>query len=272
MRVAHALRPKEPRNLKATATLAGVLVAVFAVASYLRPWTPGQGLGLFFGFFATILFVFEMLYAARRPRARPLLTAKNWLQTHIYLGLIGLVAAFVHFGFRWPQGGIGWGLFALSAWTTLAGLVGVWLQKHIPLVLASGLRVEALYERIPALVGELQKEADELMEDASDVLDRFYHAEVRPQLEHVSPSWSYLLDVRAGRDRALEPFRRIAQFVEEEEKERVEDLMDLYTEKMELDAHYSLQGILRRWPVLHVPAAGLLVGLLAVHVFAWAWY
>jgi len=64
----------------------------------------------------------------------------------------------------------------------------------------------------------------------------------------------------------------VAQFVEENEKEKVDDLISLYTEKLELDAHYSLQGLLRRWLVLHVPAAGALMGLLAVHVFGWVFY
>jgi hypothetical protein len=48
--------------------------------------------------------------------------------------------------------------------------------------------------------------------------------------------------------------------------------MTLFTEKVELDAHYSLQGMLRGWLALHVPPAGALLGLLVVHVFGWLWY
>ena len=57
--------------------------------------------------------------------------------------------------------------------------------------MSEGLRVEALYERIPALVEHLVKEADALVANASDVLERFYLAEVRPRLAVVEPSWSY---------------------------------------------------------------------------------
>jgi len=167
---------------------------------------------------------------------------------------------------------MGWWLLLLSVWTTATGLMGVWLQKWIPASLAEGLRVEALYERIPELVEQLSREADSIMGDASDVLERFYRTEVRERLGKVSPSWSFLLDVRGGRDRALEPFRRMARYVDAAEKEKIDDLMEIYTEKLELDAQYSLQGVLRRWLVLHVPGAGLLMGLLAVHIFTWAWY
>ncbi len=53
------------------------------------PWSPKRGLGLGFGFLAALLFVFEMLYPARRPRARPFGTAQAWMQAHVYLGVAG---------------------------------------------------------------------------------------------------------------------------------------------------------------------------------------
>lgn len=272
MRLAQVLRPKQPGNAKATGAACLVLLVLYVVGASFRPWSPKRGLGLAFGFLAAGVFLFEMLYPVRRPRARPLGTARNWIQAHIYLGAVAFVAVVIHSGFSWPRGGMGWWLLILSAWTTFSGVLGVWLQKWIPASLADGLRVEALYERIPSLVEQLKTEADALMADAGDVLERFYRTEVAPSLSRLSPSWSFLLDVRAGRERALEPFRRITQFVDPAEKEKVDDLMNLYTEKVELDAHYTLQGVLRRWLVLHVPAAGLLIGLLVVHVFAWLWY
>lgn len=272
MNLGRVLRPKEPRNVKITAAVCAVLVLVYLLGAAFRPWSPKRGLGLIFGFLAAFAFIFEMLYPARRPRAWPLLTAKNWIQVHIYLGVVALLAVFIHAGFTWPHGTMGWALFLLSAWTTLSGLAGVWLQKWIPSALAEGLRVEALYERIPDLVRQLTTEADALMSDASDVLDRFYRTDVRPSLAKLRPARSFLLDVRSGRERALEPFRNIARFVEAGEKEKVEDLTNIYTEKLELDAHYSLQGILRSWLMFHVPPAGLLMALLAIHVWTWVWY
>src|SRR5262249_10311416 len=154
----------------------------------------------------------------------------------------------------------------LSAWTTLTGLLGVWLQKWIPAVLAEGLQVEALYVRIPALIDDLVIEADELVTDASDALQRFYEQEVREHLGRPRPSLSFLFDVRSCRERAVDPFRRMSSWVPAEDKSKIEDLTNLYTEKLELDAQLSLQWILRRWLVLHVPTSGLLMALLLVHV------
>jgi hypothetical protein len=275
MNLRDALRPKQPRNLAATAGVCAALLLVAAGASFVGwPWSPKRGTGLAFGILAALLFVFEMAYPSRRPRARPLGTAKNWLQAHVYLGVIALLSVFIHTGFSWPHGWFGWALLVLSGWTTASGLIGVLLQKWIPLSIAGGLRVTALYERIPELIGELRKEADLLMDGTSDVLENFYRTQVAQPLSRLQPSWSYVVDVRGGRDRALEPFQRLSQFVGEDEKDRVADLMNIYIEKLELDAQYSVQRALRAWPMLtlHVPAAGLLIGLLVVHVVTWIVY
>jgi hypothetical protein len=64
----------------------------------------------------------------------------------------------------------------------------------------------------------------------------------------------------------------MSSFVDPAEKEVVNDLMTIRMEKMDLDVHYSLQGILRRWLIVHVPPAAVLMALLAVHILAWALY
>jgi hypothetical protein len=272
MSLRRVLAPKSARNFRVTLVAAALMLALFAFVNWRIGWSPKRGLGLAFGIAAALAFVFEMLYPARRPRARPLGGAKNWIQAHVYLGALALVAVVIHAGLAWPHGAMGWALLLLSAWVTLSGLAGVWLQKWIPAALSEGLRIEALFERIPALIAGLVAEADALAQDASDALEGFYRRDVRPALEALRPSWAFLLDVRAGRERALEPFRRIAPFVEPEEKAKVDDLMSILSDKMELDAQYSLQRLLRRWLLLHVPPAGALMGLLAAHIFAWLWY
>jgi hypothetical protein len=272
VRVGQALVPKEPRNLRLTLVASAGFVVLFLAGKWLAPWSPKRGFGLVFGIFAALAFVFEMVYPSRRPKAWPLGTARRWIQAHVYVGVLAMLAVVVHTGFTLPRGAMGWWLLLLSLWVTLTGLLGVWLQKWIPAALAEGLRVEALYERIPALVERLLEEADALMADAGDVLERFYQKEVRVPLSRLAPSWAFVLDVRGGQERALEPFRRMSGFVDAAEKGKVDDLMSLYSEKMELDAQYSLQGILRGWLWLHVPAAGLLMGLLVIHIFTWIRY
>jgi len=272
--IQQALRPKSPRNFAIAAGAGVLLMIVYGVAAWGRVWSPKRGIGLAFGILAALVFVFEMAYPLRRPKARPLGSAKAWMQAHVYLGFLAFLAALSHAGFAVPHGWMGWALLLLSAWVTASGLAGVFLQKWIPAALSEGLRIEALFERIPSLVEGLLNEADALMEGTSESLEAFYRREVRAPLSRLNPSWAYVLDVRAGRDRALEPFRRMSQFVSAEEKGKVSDLMEIYIEKLELDAQHRMQQVLRHWLLwtAHVPAAGLLMGLLFIHVLTWVLY
>jgi len=266
------LFPKHPRALQITAAVSAGLLLVWLIATWLWAFSPKRGVGLFFGIVAALVFVFEMIYPVGRARPGPLLSAKIWLQAHVYLGAVAFLAVLAHSGFSWPHGGMGFWLLGLSFWTTATGLLGVWLQKWIPSAIAQGLKVEALYERIPSLVDELRAEADALIDGCSETLRSFYAREVRPLLERPNPSWSYVLDVRAGRDRLLTPCGRIRDFLAADERDRLSDLVSILIEKLELDAQYRLQWLLRSWLLLHVPPAGLLMGLLTIHVFTWLRY
>ena len=62
------------------------MIVAYAIAAWMGPFSPKRGLGLVFGIVAALVFVFEMAYPYRRSRAKPLGTARRWLQAHIYLG------------------------------------------------------------------------------------------------------------------------------------------------------------------------------------------
>ena len=65
----------------------------------------------------------------------------------------------------------------------------------------------------------------------------------------------------------MEAFARLSPFLTEEERPRLEDLKMLLTEKLELDAQYSLQRLLRIWVVVHVPPSVLLFGIMLFHIW-----
>jgi hypothetical protein len=244
-------------------------VAAYLLAAWWSPWQPGRLGGLIAGSLAAALFVAGALYPARRRwGAWPFRTAERWLQFHVYGTSLAALLVLVHMGFRLPAGLFGWLLFALAFWTTASGLLGVYLQKTLPAALARNLRVEAIAERIPGIVQQLARDADAMMSGAPEVLARVYQSEIRPMLDGPRPAWAHVSDVRTGRTRQIEPLEKLARFVDEPERGRLAALEGLVNDKLDLDVHLSVQRVMRSWLVLHVPPAILLLGLLAVHVFA----
>ena len=259
--------PKRRSWFAVSVALMVLAVVVYALWASWTPWRAGRLGGLTFGTIAGVVFVLDGLYPLRRRLlAWPLGTAQRWLQFHIYSGTVALLSVFIHVGFSWPHGAMGWWLLGLSVWTVITGLFGVALQKWIPTVVAGSLRVEALATRIPELTTRLLADADEVMRGASDRLFAAYQADIRPGLERPEPAWSYVANVHAGRARYAKSLDSLERTVADHE--RVKELTVIVTEKAEIDVHLSLQRALRGWLVLHVPPAIVLLGLLAVHVFA----
>jgi hypothetical protein len=265
-------RPKRLRLFLFTSAIGVASVILALGVTWRRGWSAGDGWGLTFGTIAAVLMFLGALYPLRfRLLIPPLRTAQDWLQFHIYGTTLAGLLVLVHMGFRWPDGQFGWWLLGLTLWTTGSGLIGVGLQKWVPALLAAHLTVEAIYERIPELVDQLQSEAATTMQGASDVLQRFYDAQVQPALAGLSPSWSYVLDAHRGRDQRLAPFEHLRSFVGDEDRQRLADLRAIVSEKLELEAHYSLQRALRLWPLLHVPPAVVLLAAIVAHLAA-VWY
>jgi hypothetical protein len=264
-----AFVPRQPTWLIASTAAAATAIAGYLLLQWLAPWSPGRFWGLTAGTLAAALFGIAALYPARRRLCMwPLQTVQSWLQFHIYGGVLGMLLVLIHVGFRLPGGKFGWALLLLSVWTTATGLFGVYLQKTIPLVMARNFQVEAIYERIPELVRQLGRDADAAMEGASDIAARSYRSTVRKLLEAPDPSWSYVLDPRAGRTRLLEPLAQLEPFVDQADRGRLSAVERIASDKLDLDVHMSLQRALRAWLVVHVPAAAVLLGLMVVHVVA----
>ena len=249
------------------AALLGVLS--YRVVAWAWPWQPGRLGGLVFGTFAAVLFINASLYPWRRRwETKPLGTAQRWLKLHVYGSVLAFWFVLIHAGFRWPAGTMGWLLLLLSFWATATGLLGIWLQRMVPPLMARRLTVEAIYERIPELVAALVVEADALMAGAPETLSRAYAGEIRPMLATTRPTMQWLtgsapLVVKSG-----ESLNRIRPFVGSADRPRLDDLEAILQDKLDLDAQMSLQRVLRGWLILHVPPAILLIGLMATHIVA----
>jgi len=238
---------------------------------------PSNIWGLTYGTLAAILMVGVALLGVRRRMTKFALkaglgNAQTWLQFHLYAGALCMLLTFMHTGFRQPHGILTWWLWFLSIWVAVSGLLGVVLQKWIPRLLTSGLAIEVVYERIPELINEISDKVNALIETCAEPVKDFHQKNLALALVTPRPRLIYCIDITGGIQARLKQFDYLRGFLPAEEKEKLGKLEAFYKTKLEIDAHYTLQRILRLWLYMHVPASLVLLILLGLHLFAVLYY
>ena len=238
---------------------------------------PGNLWSLGYGIAATVFLLGVFLLGVRRRALRlaskyRLGAAHSWLSFHIYGGGLFLLLTLMHSGFRLPTGAVTTWLWALSLWTVASGLVGLAIQTWIPRVLASGLSTEVLYERIPEMVTHLRGRAEALVETCDEAVQTLYSRQLAPAFAAPHWRWIYFYDITGGSRTRLKEFRYLEGKLGPEEREKLEELEQLYRTKLEMDAHYTLQRPLRLWLFTHVPTSLALLAFLALHLFSVLYY
>jgi hypothetical protein len=263
------------RRIQSPRWLAGFLMGtllcagVFVVNVVLTDISPGSWWGIVYGTLASVLMVGDVLYAAKRRMLKHNLgKSADWVQFHIYGGLLFAILVLMHTGFRLPVGLMNWLLWVLSLWVTVSGLAGVFLQRWIPTILSSGLSTEVVYDRIPELVEQIRMRADSTIAECTDTLKDFYRMNLAGTLAIPLPRAIYYVDVTGGIQTKLREFEYLRPLLPESERGKLETLESLYRTKLELDAHYTLQRPLRWWLITHVPLSLVLVLLVVLHLYA----
>jgi len=244
-----------------------------AFLMYLLNWhfseiRSGNYWGLTYGILATVLMVLIALFGARRRLMNwGYLPLSTWLNFHIYFGVVFMLLVFMHVGFKLPRGPLNWLIWSLSIWVTLSGFIGLFLQQWLPRILGSGLLVEAVYERIPFLVAEIRERALLIAQSGSEPLQEFHEKSVAPVLRRVQPAFIYYFDITGGIQDKLQRFTYLERFLDASEKSKLNELEALYKTKLELDAQFTLQRVLRLWLYLHLPASLILLVAVCLHIF-----
>ena len=264
---------RSPRWLLSFVLATALCLLLLLANAWLSEFHPGNVWGLSYGVSGAVLLVGATLYAARRRTpARGPISSHSWLQFHVYGGALFLLLVLMHSGFRFPEGTLAWALWILSVWTVVSGILGILIQKWIPRLLTSGLATEAHYDRIGELVEAVRGKAAALVGSSDVMVQEFYERNLAPQLAAPEPRWIYFIDITGGIQSRVSQFRYLRDFLPSHERKGLDQLQALFVTKLELDAHYTLQRLLRWWLYAHVPFALMLVVLVGFHVFSILYY
>lgn len=267
---------KRAETRRAWRTLAAFWLLAFLVWGFVSvlAWHAERNLGKAsiitgYSLFAAVL-ALGFFKARKRLLVLPLGTVRDWMRGHVVLGALGLALYFQHAGTVWPEGRYEQALAVFFYAAMLSGVVGYVLQRNLPHRLAD-LEGEVIYERIPAELAALRSEIEELIlkavrELGSDTLGRYY----TESLEWFFWRPRFLAGHLLGSGRSASWIRgritALRRYLNEEERAYLARIEAIALRKSTLDAHYALQGVLKLWLFVHVPASVLLILLACWHL------
>lgn len=205
------------------------------------------------------------LYGVRRRLPMlPLGRASTWLTVHVIGGFATVGLYVLHVGTLWPAGFVDQALALSFATVFASGVVGHGLQALLPARL-NRVGDELIYERIPGEIARLRAAAEStIVESAStsghETLSTYYAQTLAWYFEKPRFALQHVLGTRAAEAWEQHKIGAVERVLADEERPYLETLSQICRRKRGADAQYALQGLLRAWTFVHVPAAtGFLV-------------
>jgi hypothetical protein len=221
-----------------------------------------------------VLGVLVLLLAAYNLRKKltflPLGRSSTWLQLHIYLALLSVIAFAAHTHLRLPRGPLEIGLACLYLGVAGSGIAGLVLTRVLPVCLSTR-GEEVIFERIPQFRRKLRILAEiavlrSVTEADQTTLSDFYTRRLARFFAEPRNFWLHLFQSQRPRRRLLAELADLDRYLDPAEREIAADLRDLVEVKDDLDYHHALQATLKGWLFVHLPLTYGLLLVGAVHV------
>lgn len=220
-------------------------------------------------FLLGLMLVLTLFNVRKKLPFLPLLSARLWLQVHLYLGLFTGLVFLLHLR-HWPQGVFDASLALLFLGVTLSGIVGWWLSRALPkrLTAAGG---EVPFERIPLIRRALQLQAEQLVLGGvgparSTTLADFYAERLSDFFSRPANLGDHLFGSRRALNHLLGQIAEVDHFLSPPEKKTAAELIELVRQKDGLDFHRATQLVLKGWLFVHVPLTYALLVFSGAHV------
>jgi predicted membrane channel-forming protein YqfA (hemolysin III family) len=236
----------------------------------------GSPWGLGYGIAGSALILLLAFFGIRKRWYRSRFgTLEQWLQSHIYLGLLVLVILFFHTGGRFTDK-IAVATFVLAIVVVVSGIAGAIFYVTVPRMLTeveSNLSVEDISEQLNQLARSMARIAS----GRSAAFQRIYDESVRQTQPGGLAGWRLLFS-RLGRKRKSESsdWARLIGLVPREEQEELRQMLVISRQRRELLLRLIFQqrykNVLEFWLYIHVPFTLALLVMSVVHVAAVFYY
>ncbi len=199
----------------------------------------------------------------------PLGTSSQWLQIHIYVGLLSIVFFGLHLGWRIPNGVFEVVLAALYVMVCGSGIVGLIVSR----LFARRLTLrgpEIIYERIARLRNRLRRETEQLVlhclaTTGSEAIPEFYSQHLESFFAAPKNFGMHLIRSLRPRKLLLSEIDAHRRFLNDEEKKFMTRIEERVKAKDDLDFQFAHQATLKYWLFFHIPLTYALVVFAVVH-------
>ena len=236
----------------------------------------GSNWGLGYGIAGTLLILLLAFFGIRKRWYRSTFgTLEQWLQSHIYLGLLVLVILVFHTGMRFND------------------KVAVATLILVIIVVASGIFGAILYVTVPRLLTEV--ESNLTVEDMSDQLNQLARAMARIASGRSAPfqrihdellrqtqpgllaGWRLLVArLKRGKQQDAGDWARLIGLVPKEEQEELRQMLVVSRQRRELLLRLIYQqrykNVLESWLYIHIPFTIALLLFTVLHIAAVFYY
>ena len=234
----------------------------------------GSKWGIGYGIAGTVLILLLAFFGIRKRAYRSTFgTLEQWLQSHIYLGLLVMVILLFHTGGRFND------------------RVAVTALLLVAIVVASGIAGAILYAAVPRFLTEVESNltADEISEQVNDLLRQMvriasersaafqdvFNELAREALPPLLAGWR-LVGPRHERKRETQRRAQLVAAVPKEEQDELRQMLVLSRQRQELLHRLVIQqrykNILEAWLYVHVPFTFALLIIAALHIAAVFYY
>ncbi len=255
-----------------------LLIAVIVpYAWYSREEFPhgGSPVGLTLGILGLLLILLLAFFGIRKRWYKSNFgTLEQWLQSHIYLGVLVLVILFLHTGFRFHDK-IAVLTLALVAIVVTSGVVGAILYVTVPRMLTeveSNLTVTEISEQL----NQLAKSMARIGSGRSAAFQRIYNELIRESTPGLVAGWRLLLSRMRKRDAGSSDWTNMLRLVPKEEQDDLRQMLVVSRQRKELLLRLIYQqrykNVLEAWLYIHVPFTIALLVFSVVHVAAAFYY
>jgi hypothetical protein len=242
---------------------------------YRREYTHGGSqMGIAYGVAGTLLILLLAFFGIRKRWYRSTFgTLEQWMQSHIYLGVLSLVILLFHSGGRFNDA-VAVTTLILVAIVVFSGIFGAILYVTVPRLLTeveSNLTVDEISDQLNQLTRQMARIAS----GKSAPFQRIYEELLRESLPRWMAGWRLLI-ARGRKKETTGDWSRLIALVARDEQDELRQMLVVSRQRKELLIRLVYQqrykNILESWLYIHVPFTIALLLFAAVHIVAVFYY